>query len=52
MEDLKTSQYMLYAWQGGLGLPDREYYFLEDSKSKRFAEKYVTHIEKNFKLGG
>jgi putative endopeptidase len=29
---------MLYAWQGGLGLPDREYYFLEDSKSKRFAE--------------
>jgi putative endopeptidase len=31
MEDLKDpSQYMLYAWQGGLGLPDREYYFLED----------------------
>ena len=25
---------MLLTWQGGLGLPDREYYFLEDAKSK------------------
>jgi putative endopeptidase len=34
MEDLKDpSQYMLYAWQGGLGLPDRVL-FPRDSKSK------------------
>jgi putative endopeptidase len=53
MEDLKDpSQYMLYAWQGGLGLPDREYYFLEDSKSKEIRKKYVTHIDKMLQLGG
>jgi putative endopeptidase len=53
MEDLKDpSQYMLYAWQGGLGLPDREYYFLEDSKSKEIRKKYVTHINKMLQLGG
>ena len=53
MEDLKDpSQYMLYAWQGALGLPDREYYFLEDSKSKEIRKKYVTHIDKMLQLGG
>jgi putative endopeptidase len=53
MEDLKDpSQYMLYTWQGGLGLPDREYYFLEDSKSKEIRKKYVAHIEKMLQLGG
>ena len=53
MEDLKNpSQYMLYAWQGGLGLPDREYYFLEDSKSKEIRKKYVTHVENMLQLGG
>ena len=53
MEDLKDpSQYMLYAWQGGLGLPDREYYFLEDSKSKEIRKKYVTHVDKMLQLGG
>ncbi|MEZ7505750.1 M13 family metallopeptidase [Flavobacterium sp. Arc2] len=53
MEDLKDpSQYMLYAWQGGLGLPDREYYFLEDNKSKEIRKKYVTHIDKMLQLGG
>lgn len=53
MVDLKDpSQYMLYTWQGGLGLPDREYYFLEDSKSKEIRKKYVAHIEKMLQLGG
>src|SRR6478609_635227 len=39
-------QYMLLTWQGGIGLPDREYYFLEDAKSKEIRTKYVAHIEK------
>ena len=53
IEDLKDpSQYMLYTWQSGLGLPDREYYFLEDSKSKEIRRKYVAHIEKTLQLGG
>ena len=34
-EDFKDpTQYMLYTWQSGIGLPEREYYFLEDAKSE------------------
>lgn len=53
MEDLKDpTQYMLISWQGGLGLPDREYYSLADAKSKEIQKKYVIHIEKTLQLGG
>jgi putative endopeptidase len=52
-EDFKDpTQYMLYTWQSGLGLPEREYYFLEDAKSKEIRAKYVIHIEKMLQLGG
>ena len=44
--------YMMYAWQGGLGLPDREYYFTDDETSAELREKYVAHIEKMFELAG
>ncbi|MGI9236563.1 MAG: M13 family metallopeptidase [Woeseiaceae bacterium] len=37
--------YMIYAWQSGLGLPDREYYTLDDEKSVKLREQYVEHIE-------
>ncbi|KAA3440901.1 M13 family metallopeptidase [Rufibacter hautae] len=51
--DLKNpKQYMLMTWQGGLGLPEREYYFLNDAKSKDIRNKYVAHIEKMFTLAG
>jgi len=46
------TKYMLLTWQGGLGLPEREYYFLEDAKSKEIREKYVSHMEKMLTLGG
>ena len=53
IEDLKNpTQYMLISWQGGLGLPDREYYSLIDIKSKEIQKKYVIHIEKMLQLGG
>ncbi|QHT69862.1 peptidase M13 [Rhodocytophaga rosea] len=45
-------KYMLHTWQDGLGLPDREYYFLNDAKSKDIRSKYVTHIENMLKLAG
>ena len=44
--------YMMYAWQGGLGLPDREYYLLEDEKSATLREQYVAHIKTMFELAG
>jgi putative endopeptidase len=53
IEDFKDpKKYMLYTWQGGLGLPDRDYYSLTDAKSKEIREKYVLHIENMLKLAG
>ncbi len=44
--------YMMYTWQGGLGLPDREFYFLDDEKSVEIRDKYVQHIETQLGLAG
>ena len=44
--------YMMYTWQGGLGLPDREYYFNEDDKSTELRRQYVEHVEKMFAVAG
>jgi putative endopeptidase len=53
MEDLKDpNKYKLYTWQGGLGLPDREYYFLDDAKSKAIRSKYVTHVGNMLQAAG
>ncbi len=45
-------QYMIYAGQSGLGLPDREYYFKVDETSVELREKYLEHIEKMLALAG
>lgn len=53
IEDFKDpTKYMLYTWQGGIGLPEREYYFLADAKSKALREAYLTHIAKMLELAG
>jgi len=44
--------YMMYTWQGGLGLPDREYYFEEGEKAEAIREAYVRHIQKMYELAG
>ncbi|MBZ5503982.1 MAG: M13 family metallopeptidase [Acidobacteriia bacterium] len=38
--------------QGGLGLPDRDYYFEADPKSQETREKYLDHMAKMFVLLG
>jgi putative endopeptidase len=38
--------------QGGLGLPDRDYYTKEDERSKGIRAEYVNHIQKMFVLAG
>jgi putative endopeptidase len=38
--------------QGGLGLPDRDYYFKDDAKSVELRKKYVEHVAKMFVLLG
>src|SRR4051812_45849601 len=37
---------------GGLGLPDRDFYFKEDAKSKETREQYLAHIAAVFRLAG
>ena len=52
-EDLKDPKYYaMNVFQGGLGLPDREYYFNDDETSVEIRGKYVEHIEKMFDLAG
>jgi putative endopeptidase len=38
--------------QGGLGLPDRDYYTKDDAKSKEIRERYLQHVQKTFELLG
>ena len=38
--------------QGGLGLPDRDYYFRDDAKSVELRTQYVEHVGKMLALAG
>ena len=40
------------AFQGGLGLPDRDYYLREDEKSTQLRSDYLQHVTKMFALAG
>lgn len=46
------NSYMMYTWQAGLGLPDREYYFDEGERSDEIRAAYVSHIETMFEKAG
>jgi endothelin-converting enzyme/putative endopeptidase len=47
-----SSRVIAFATQGGLGLPERDYYFKTDAKSKELREKYVAHVARMFQLMG
>jgi putative endopeptidase len=52
-QDLKNSDLEIAgAGQGGLGLPDRQYYLDEDEKSKQLRAAYEQHVTKMFMLMG
>ena len=52
-QDDKNSQQVIGgALQGGLGLPDRDYYTKDDDKSKQIRDQYVQHIAKMMELAG
>ncbi|MFK8029795.1 MAG: M13 family metallopeptidase [Gammaproteobacteria bacterium] len=42
----KPTHYAMYTFQGGLGLPDRDYYFNEGEKSESLRIKYREHMTK------
>jgi len=47
-----ASQIIAEVDQGGLGLPDRDYYFKNDEKSVELRKKYIAHVAKMFVLLG
>jgi putative endopeptidase len=52
-QDLDNSEQVIAELgQGGLGLPDRDYYTKEDAKSKEIRERYLQHVQKIFELLG
>ncbi len=52
-QDDKNSDVMSYKlWQGGIGLPEREYYFKTDSSTVNIRNQYVKHIAKMLILQG
>lgn len=53
MQDFMNSENMIGAVeQGGLGLPDRDYYLKEGEKFQQVREAYVTYVTKLFELLG
>jgi putative endopeptidase len=48
----RSTQYALWFSQGGLGLPDRDYYLSDDQKLLGFRKKYREHIAKMLTLLG
>lgn len=52
-QDLQDSDtYIAYVVQGGLGLPDRDYYLRADEESVALRDKYVTHVSAMLQLLG
>ncbi|MBO9566197.1 MAG: M13 family metallopeptidase [Niastella sp.] len=52
-QDAKNSEQMaLYLYQGGLGLPNRDYYFNTDARTTNIRTEYVKHLAKMFRLLG
>jgi len=52
-QDIKDSTRVIaMASQGGLGMPDRDYYFREDDKSKQLRADYERHVGKMLELAG
>ena len=51
-DDKNSTMVIAEAFQGGLGLPDRDYYVKEDDASKKIRDGYVAHVTKMFTLLG
>jgi predicted metalloendopeptidase len=52
IDDKNPDRYIVGIGQGGLGLPDRDYYLKKDPQLAEIRKKYVAHIERMLKLAG
>jgi putative endopeptidase len=49
-DEMNSDRYALHLYQGGLGLPDRDYYFDQDERAKMLRREYVDHVGRMFQL--
>ena len=51
-DEMNSEKVRLHLFQGGIGLPERDYYFDHDARTKNIRTEYVKHIAKMFQLLG
>ncbi len=51
-DDKNSEKVIAQLYQGGLALPDRDYYLSDDDRSKEIRKEYVKHVAKTFELSG
>ena len=51
-DDKKSSKIAVFLSQGGLILPDRNYYLDKDARAVTVSQKFITHLENVFSLMG
>ena len=51
-DEMNSNRYALHLYQGGLGLPDRDYYFDQDERATLLRREYVNHVARMFHLLG
>ncbi len=49
-DDKNSSKNAVFVSQGGLSLPDRNYYFDADARAVNIRQKFVTHLENMFSI--
>ncbi|RBP51304.1 M13 family metallopeptidase [Arenicella xantha] len=48
----ESTRYAAHIWQGGLGLPDQDYYLNDGERFAKLRDGYVAHIAKMYELAG
>lgn len=51
-DEMNSNRYALHLYQGGIGLPERDYYFDQDDRTKNIRKEYLIHLSKMFQLLG
>jgi len=51
--DMKnTNEMVAYFGVGGISLPEREFYFRDDERTKKIRAEFVAHVDRTLQLGG
>ena len=51
-DEKNSEEQALHLYQGGLGMPDRDYYFNTDTRTTNIRKEYKAHVQRMFKLLG